>query len=105
MGFSPGRHDNAMVYILTNYNSTHEEDVARVEFLKSLYIQPYVMVYRKGTATIETKQLARYANNNFVFWRVPSFNDYRTNPKMSKQEETYLNEIKQLGDNQNENAE
>lgn len=63
-------------YILTNSGSTHQQDVDRVEFIKSLQFQPYVMVYRAGTAPRETKQLKRYANNPFICWAVPTFDDY-----------------------------
>lgn len=64
-------------YVLTNAGSTHEQDVYRVETLKSLGIQPYVMVYRKNTAPKITRQLARYANNPTVCWPVDSFDDYK----------------------------
>lgn len=58
--------DRIYVYILTNSGSTHEQDVERVEFIKSLNFQPYVMIYRQSTAPKETKQLKRYANNPFI---------------------------------------
>lgn len=35
------------VYVLTNYNSTFEEDMHRIEFCKSLDFTPYVMIYNK----------------------------------------------------------
>lgn len=63
-------------YILTNSGSTHQQDVDRVEFIKSMDIQPYVMVYRQKTAPRETMQLKRYANNPFVCWGTPTFADY-----------------------------
>ena len=33
------------VYVLTNYNSTHEQDLYRVETLRGMGYDPYVMVY------------------------------------------------------------
>lgn len=35
------------VYVLTNFNSTIEEDLHRIEFCKSLDFTPYVMIYDK----------------------------------------------------------
>ena len=54
------------VYILTNFNSTFEQDVYMVESIKGLGLQPYVMIYNKPSAPNNLKRLARYANNPFV---------------------------------------
>jgi hypothetical protein len=62
-------------YVLTNYNSTFEEDLYRVETLRSLGIQPYVMIYQKSTAPHEVRQLQRYCNP-IVFWKIKSFKEY-----------------------------
>ena len=64
-------------YVLTNYNSTFEEDLYRVETLKSLRIQPYVMIYRKHTAPENVRRLQRYANNAFITWKIKSFEEYK----------------------------
>lgn len=63
-------------YVLTNYNSTFKEDLHRVETLKKFRIQPYVMIYQKNTAPANIRHLQRYANNPFIFWKVPSFSEY-----------------------------
>ena len=60
-----GRHGG--VYVLTNYNTTHEEDMYRVETLKEMGFDPYVMVYDKPTAPKETKWFQRYVNNKIMF--------------------------------------
>lgn len=67
---------NVTVYVLTNFGTTHEQDLERIEFLRSLEIQPYVMIYRKNTAPKETIQLQRYCNP-VIFWSVPTFKDYK----------------------------
>lgn len=67
---------NTMVYVLCNNGETFEEDVRRVEFIKSLRMQPYVMIYREDTASKELKRLKRYANNCYVCWGTPTFADY-----------------------------
>jgi hypothetical protein len=64
------------VYILTNYNSTHEQDLERVYRLKELGFNPYIMVYNKQTAPPITKRLQRWVNNRRVFRSCDSFDDY-----------------------------
>lgn len=56
------------MYVLTNYDTTHEEDLYRVEKLKSMDYDPYVMIYNKPSAPKETRDLQRYANNKIIFW-------------------------------------
>lgn len=64
-------------YVLTNFNSTHEQDLHRIQVLRECSIQPYVMIYRKSTAPKETRQLQRWCNP-FIFWKVPTFEEYRS---------------------------
>lgn len=72
---------NVSCYVLTNFGSTMEEDVDRVMFLRGLGIQPYVMIYRKQTAPAELRRLARWVNNPYIFWTVPTFEEYRANAR------------------------
>lgn len=72
------------VYVLTNFNTTHEQDVERVEKLKELGYDPYVMIFNKPSAPRETKRLQRYCNNKFIF-RSCSFEEYgKMNNETSK---------------------
>lgn len=64
-------------YCLTNYDSTHEEDMMRVMKLKDCDIQPYVMVYRKETAPQITRRLQRYVNWPAFFWGYSTFDDFQ----------------------------
>lgn len=64
------------VYILTNFNSTYEEDLERVYEVRELGYQPYVMIYNKEKAPLKTRHLQRWANNPRVFWKVPRFDDF-----------------------------
>ncbi len=64
------------VYVLTNYNSTHEEDLYRVYTLRQLGFDPYIMVYDKQNAPVLVKQLQRWVNNKCVFMSCPKFEDY-----------------------------
>ena len=66
----------ATVYVLTNYASTHEEDLYRVEKLRAMGYDPYVMVYDRPSAPAITRQLQRWANNKRIFRTVEHFEDY-----------------------------
>lgn len=64
------------VYVLTNFNSTHEEDLYRVDTLRRIGFDPFVMIYEKETAPKITKQLARWCNNKFIFRTCECFENY-----------------------------
>lgn len=64
------------VYVLTNHGSTHEEDLYRVDTLRKLGYDPYVMIYEKPTAPAITRKLQRWANNKRLFHAVPDFRDF-----------------------------
>ena len=64
------------VYVLTNYNSTHEQDLYRIYTLRDMGYDPYVMVYEKATAPAVTKKLQCWANNKWFFRAVPNFADF-----------------------------
>lgn len=63
------------VYVLTNYNTTHEEDMLRVSWLQNLGFAPYIMVYRKSTAPLITRQLQRWCNNR-ILYKSCTFKDF-----------------------------
>lgn len=65
------------VYVLTNYWSTHEEDLRRVYWLRENGYDPYVMIYDKPHAPRETRQLQRWVNNKLIFRSCERFEDYR----------------------------
>ena len=63
-----------MCYVLIGYWSTHEEDIYRIEKLKELKIDPFVMPYDKKD--IRQKRLARWVNNKIIFNKCDKFEDY-----------------------------
>lgn len=67
----------ATVYVLTNYNSTIEEDLYRIYTLRALKYKPYVMVYNKAHAPKEIKHLQRWCNNSIIFKVCKNFEDYK----------------------------
>ena len=64
------------VYVLTNYGSTHEQDLYRVNTLRAMGFDPYVMIYKRPTAPPVTRHLQRWVNNKRLFYAVPRFEDY-----------------------------
>ena len=69
------------VYVLVNYNSTHEQDLYRVDTLRAMGFDPYVMVYDRPSAPLITLRLQRWVNNKRVFRTVDSFADYVPNKR------------------------
>ena len=65
------------VYVLTNYWSTHDEDLRRVCWLRENGYDPYVMIYDKQRAPKETRRLQRWVNNKIIFRSCERFEDYR----------------------------
>lgn len=66
-----------LVYVLTNYNTTEEEDLYRIYTLRDIGYNPYVMVYDKPNAPKRVKKMQRWCNNKFVFNSCPDFKDYK----------------------------
>lgn len=65
------------VYVLTNFGSTHDQDLYRIYTLRSLGYDPYVMVYEKQTAPKITRKLQRWCNSKQIFRSCPDFKDYQ----------------------------
>ncbi|MEY8230187.1 radical SAM protein [Oscillospiraceae bacterium 50-16] len=70
-----------MVYVLTNFNSTIDEDLYRINTLRSLRYDPYVMVYNRESAPPIIRHLQRWCNNKFIFKAEPDF--WKYNPRRS----------------------
>lgn len=70
------------VYVLTNYGSTHEQDLYRVDTLRRMGYDPYVMIYERPTAPLITRHLQRWVNNKRLFYAVPCFADYEPVKKL-----------------------
>ncbi len=66
-----------MVYCLTNFNSTMEENLYRIYTLRDMGYDPYVMVYDKPHAPKEIKMLQRWCNNKIIFKSCKRFEDYK----------------------------
>ena len=56
------------VYILTNYNTTIDEDLYRIKKVQELGYRPYVMIFEKNKATKKLKELQRWCNNRIIYY-------------------------------------
>lgn len=94
------------VYVLTNFNTTHEQDLDRIYTLRDLGFNPYVMIYNKDDFVVRDKRgkpmrrkpagellkkyteeeikhfdkcwdLQGWVNNRIIFRSCNSFRDYR----------------------------
>lgn len=66
------------VYVLTNYDTTHEQDLERVYILKELGFNPDIRIYNKQSLPKGhiTKKLQRWVNNRIAFNACERFEDY-----------------------------
>lgn len=65
----------SVVYILTNFNTTLEEDLYRVRAVIGLGYMPDIRIYRKTTAPAILRHLQRWSNNRMLF-KSCDFMDY-----------------------------
>lgn len=65
-----------MVYVLTNFGSTMEENLYRIYTLRDLGYDPYVMIYDKPHAPKEIRSLQRWCNNIRIFRTTTNFDEY-----------------------------
>lgn len=65
------------VYVLTNFNTTIEQDLERIYKLKELDYDPYVMVFEKWKAPKDIKRMQRWVNNKYIFRSCDRFEDYQ----------------------------
>lgn len=69
-------HRKVMVYILVNFDTTFEQDLERIYFCRDLDFDPFVMIYDKANADKKYWKLQRWVNNNFIFWKVPRWEEF-----------------------------
>ena len=68
-------HRKVCVYILTNFDTTIEQDIYRIQLCRELDFSPYPMIYDKENADPIYRKLQRWCSN-FIFWSVPTFEEY-----------------------------
>lgn len=62
-----------MLYVLIGYDSTHEQDLYRVEMLRGLGVDPFVMPYNRNDPY--QRAFARWVNHKAI-WRTVAWDDY-----------------------------
>lgn len=62
-----GTNSRSVVYMLTNFNTNHKEDIYRVEKIKEMGYLPDVRIYRKPSAPQITRDLQGYVNNRIIY--------------------------------------
>jgi hypothetical protein len=67
----------AKVFVLTNFNTTFEQDMERIRIIQECECQPYVMIYNKPSAPKITRRLQRWTNNTFAYSSAKNFYDYQ----------------------------
>ena len=66
------------VFVLTNFDTTFEQDLERVYLLRDMGYNPYVMIYDKShtTGKDDVRRLQGWVNNRRLFRSVNRFEDY-----------------------------
>lgn len=67
------------VYVLCNFDTTHEQDLERIYTLRDLGYWPYVMIFEKYKLPKGhiTRRLQRWVNMRSTFETIANFKDYR----------------------------
>lgn len=69
---------NGKVFCLTNFDTTHEQDMERISAIQKCECWPYVMIYNKPSAPKITRRLQRWTNNAAFFAKYHTFDEYQT---------------------------
>ena len=67
---------NGKVFVLTNFDTTHEQDMERIKAIQECECYPYVMIYNKPSAPQITRRLQRWTNNTMLYASFASFEEY-----------------------------
>ncbi len=68
---------NAKVFCLTNFDTTYEQDMKRIQAIQECECQPYVMIYNKPSAPKITRRLQRWTNSTMLYAKFPDFYEYQ----------------------------
>lgn len=64
------------VYVLTNFNTTIEQDLDRLYRLRDLDYNPYLMIYNKPSAPETLIKMQRWVNNKIIWRSCNNFEHY-----------------------------
>ena len=65
-------------FVLTNFDTTVEQDLERIYLLRDIGVSPYLMIYDKYNLPKrhELRRMQRWCNNRFLFRSIERFEDY-----------------------------
>ena len=65
------------VFCLTNFDTTHLEDMQRIKTIQECECWPFVMIYNKPSAPTITRRLQRWTNNAIAYASLPTFTAFQ----------------------------
>lgn len=68
---------SAKVFCLTNFDTTHKQDMERIKAIQECECWPYVMIYNKPSANPITRRLQRWTNNPYCYGKTHDFMEYQ----------------------------
>lgn len=68
---------NAKVFCLTNFNTSHDQDMERIKAIQECECWPYVMIYNKPSAPSITRRLQRWTNSAIIYGKTHDFAEYQ----------------------------
>lgn len=68
---------DAKVFCLTNFDTTHEQDMERIRLIQDCECHPYVMIYNKPSAPQITRRLQRWTNSAACYAKTKDFDEYQ----------------------------
>ena len=71
-------HRKLLVYVLCNFNTTVQQDLERICWLRDHGYEPFVMLYNKEQMpkTDIRRKMVQWCNNKFIFHACANFNDF-----------------------------
>lgn len=75
-----------IVYVLTNFNTTTEQDLERIYTLRELGYDPYVMIYDKEHTkpSDDCRKMQRWVNNRLLWRNLNHFDEYDSSKRKKK---------------------
>lgn len=74
-------HRQIGVYILTNFDTTLEQDLYRIQLCRELDFAPYPMIYDKEHCDPIYRKMQTWCSG-FIFWKVQTFKEYLEGEKI-----------------------
>ena len=68
---------NAKVFCLTNFDTTFDQDMQRIQAIQECECYPYVMIYNKPSAPPIIRRLQRWTNSTALYAKCRDFYEYQ----------------------------